>query len=353
MKLIWKTQSEYLLGKTNKFNLTNKIASFDLDNTLIITKSGKTFPINESDWKFKYDNIIEIFKKLIDNKYTIIIISNQAGIEKKKQTVEEWQTKLNKIVEMLNINIMVFCSTGQNKYRKPNSTFLNDFISNSVILNKQKSFYCGDALGRTDDFSDTDLKFAMNCRIPIKSPEKIFLNKNVGIPNINYPTINFKKFEFKFEPIDNELIIMVGFPGSGKSFLSKYISNIYNYKIINQDTIGTKIKCIKETTKFMKTNNNIIVDSTNPDIESRKIWINLANQHKYNITIIYVDTIMDISMHNNHYRNVKYNAKIVPKIAYNIYKSKFVLPNKSENINRLITFTNGTPVDPDYFKFFY
>ena len=40
-----------IIGK--KFKLKNKMACFDLDNTLIGTKSGKTFPVDiETDWKF-------------------------------------------------------------------------------------------------------------------------------------------------------------------------------------------------------------------------------------------------------------------------------------------------------------
>jgi len=37
--------------KSKDFVLSNKLACFDLDSTLIKTKSGKTFAIDENDWE--------------------------------------------------------------------------------------------------------------------------------------------------------------------------------------------------------------------------------------------------------------------------------------------------------------
>lgn len=69
----------------NKKTICQKIRDFfnqkvllcDLDGTLIETKSGKTFPVDENDWKFK-----EWIKEAIQeyNPRYIFIISNQGGI---------------------------------------------------------------------------------------------------------------------------------------------------------------------------------------------------------------------------------------------------------------------------------
>jgi hypothetical protein len=83
----WNGSGEYLEGTTKNFKLKNKVASFDLDGTIIKTKSGKKFPIDdETDWEFLYgDKTKNKIKEISeDNKTCIIIISNQASIEIKR-----------------------------------------------------------------------------------------------------------------------------------------------------------------------------------------------------------------------------------------------------------------------------
>ncbi len=55
----------------------------------------------------------------------------------------------------------------------------------------KKSFFCGDAAGRKDakhkDFSDSDLKFALNVGIEFKTPEGLFLGEveNIEVKGFN------------------------------------------------------------------------------------------------------------------------------------------------------------------------
>lgn len=67
-------------------------------------------------------------------------------------------------------------------------------------IDKVKSFMCGDALGRPSEHSDCDLKFAEAIGIKILSPEELFPFEE----NPNAST-------------SQEMIIMIGMPGSGKS----------------------------------------------------------------------------------------------------------------------------------------
>ena len=56
-----------------------KVLLCDLDGTLIVTKSGKTFPTDEDDWRFK-DGVKEAVQNY--NPRYIFIVTNQGGIEK-------------------------------------------------------------------------------------------------------------------------------------------------------------------------------------------------------------------------------------------------------------------------------
>ncbi len=67
-----------------------------LDGTLIVTRSGKTFPENENDWVFKNgikDAIIRYNPKYI------FIVSNQGGIEKGFVNEKKFRAKFHQIMK--------------------------------------------------------------------------------------------------------------------------------------------------------------------------------------------------------------------------------------------------------------
>lgn len=363
MKLKWKKTENYLEAKTENFVFKQKLAMFDLDSTLITPKIGKNgqgkgFPIDENDWKFMYDTTKKYLKKFIENDYCVIIISNQGGMSLGKQTFEVWSKKVNQICEKLNIDIYIFCSVAHNKYRKPLPTWFYEFIPQNIQdnIDRQMSFYCGDACGRKGDFSDTDYKFALNCMVKFKTPEELFNNEYEKIPKIIYPNIFSKSlFEnYEFEPLnEKEMIIMIGYQGSGKSYISSQIEKNNRYVVINMDTIKSKDKCIKMTEELLKENKSVVIDQTNPDKTTRKIWIDLAKKYSYKIRAIQMTTSFELSKHNNYYRYLMFGTKLIPTIAYNIYKSKFENPNVKEGFNEIIKTHCARPMNPMYSLFLY
>jgi len=356
MELIWKIDNDYLYSTTNDFKFKQKLAMFDLDNTLITSKRGNKFPIDENDWKFRFKNVANTIKQLDKDDYSIIIVSNQMGIATGRQSADGWMKKLNKIVKSLDTNMRVFCATSQNKYRKPSPAFFYDFIpyESRIDLDYKKSFYCGDACGRKGDFSDTDYKFAKNCLLNFKTPENLFENEKLELPKIVYPHIlKMNEQKINFSPKKKEIIIMIGYPGSGKSYVSKYINKHYDYQIVNQDTLKTLAKCKTLAESIMKNNMCLIIDATHSNKLARKCWIDMAKRHKYSVRAILMTTSAELSMHNNYYRHIKFGAQLVPKIAYNIYKSKFVDPQTSEGFKEIIKLDCGLIKDPLYFCFLY
>lgn len=68
--------------------------------------------------------------------------------------------------------MQVFVATSEDEYRKPGLGMWNLLIKSfnaKADIDIKASFFCGDAAGRKDgkhkDFSDTDLKFALNVGI--------------------------------------------------------------------------------------------------------------------------------------------------------------------------------------------
>lgn len=68
----------------------------DLDGTLIVTKSGSTFPKDKYDWQFNGD-ILKRIEKYVDDDWYIMIVSNQGGIESGKVRLNDFREKLAKI----------------------------------------------------------------------------------------------------------------------------------------------------------------------------------------------------------------------------------------------------------------
>merc|ERR1719211_482975 len=55
------------------------IAAFDLDNTIIATKSGRVFPTNFNDWRLLFEpQVQQTLKRLYyEEDYKIVVITNQ------------------------------------------------------------------------------------------------------------------------------------------------------------------------------------------------------------------------------------------------------------------------------------
>ena len=94
----WIDKKEYLYGTSNpkkaKKDGKVRMAGFDLDSTLITTKSGKTFSENSDDWKFEFNSVPRILGLLSETGYNIIIITNQGGIKGSEERMKSFQQKI-------------------------------------------------------------------------------------------------------------------------------------------------------------------------------------------------------------------------------------------------------------------
>ena len=265
-------------------DLSPKIAAFDLDYTLIKPKSGNKFPKNKDDWMFINDKVKLYLNTLNNNNYSIVIFTNQKGISRGKLSISDFYEKITKIQDDIGFEINTFISTKDDIYRKP-MTGMWDFLVKKmeVEVDYKNSFYVGDAAGRIykkrKDHSSDDLFFANNVNLHFFTPEKFFNEKDEShkVPKFNLKSNN-KDFEFNIDHRKKNMILMVGAPASGKSYVSKNYFN--NYKIINQDKLRTKNKCLEKTVEYLHNNKNIIIDNTNPTISTRKEYLNFPLTNK-------------------------------------------------------------------------
>jgi bifunctional polynucleotide phosphatase/kinase len=374
----WSETNSYLKGICNKLDELSdpvRIASFDLDDTLIHRPKGK---LSNNKWKLLDLNVCNKIADLIKNNFIIIIFTNQSSMYNGKNFDKpKWRKAIEDLVKILMSKVLdnkyyfaVYVAKTYDLYRKPNIGMwelmkidLKDEFGLNKIRISNKSFFCGDAAGRISastfkkklyprskigDFSDTDIKFALNIGIHFLTPEEFFL-KNA--PKLEYKLkgINPTKLlgqlekcsdEYEFIPRKKEMILMVGPQGSGKTeFVKKYILP-HGYVHVNQDTCKTKVKCITIAKEALEKGKSIVIDNTNPNITSRYPYISLAQDHGYkHIRAIIMNTDDIIAKHLNNVRHVYSNGQIprINNIIYNVFRKNYVKPNLSEHFDKIDT----------------
>ena len=292
--------------KIKNADLRNKMASFDYDWTIVNPKDGKTFPSSIDDWMWLYPNIPEKIKEYYNNGFMIVIFTNQS----KKWKYDQIKLVLNK----LEIPLFIVIAFNKNEY-KPNPILFNCLENKDKII-KEESFFIGDALGRKNDYSDSDKKFAENIGIKYFSPEEFFDFKG---SNFEIPNIKLSK-----KP---EIIIMVGYPGSGKTTIAKEICKDNNYIHIPSDLYKTTNKMKKVSIEFITHSKSIVFDATHSSIKKRNELVEHAKKYNYEIRCIHLTTSFDISYKRNNLRNDK---KQIPKVAYSVYKKNYEKPTEEE-----------------------
>jgi len=310
-----------------------KSACFDLDGTIITPKSNRKFPIDENDWKFIDMKMVDIINQLSD--YNIIIFTNQSGLDK-KLGLEKFKQKIVQIKQFFNQDISVIIAFGNDYYRKP-LTGMWDLLQDYSIPLKN-TFYVGDAAGRKSDHSDSDLNFAHNIGIKFILPEVLiqkYEKPNLvlsNFPDVKSSYIDIKKYvkigKLKIKQEQLELIILVGFPGSGKStFALKYY---HNYTYINQDLDKTKEKIHEKIQNAIKNTKSIIIDNTNMDAISRKKYIDMVKKSDYIIKIIIFDIPINVCQHMMYYRTNKYHVFPINIVVYRTLNKKCEYNNDGE-----------------------
>ena len=86
-----------------------KIAGFDMDGTLITTKTGKVFEVDKNDWRLLYDQMTsKVMQKLHDeDSFKIVVMTNQAGIASGKVKVNDFKEKVEAIAKALKVPLQV------------------------------------------------------------------------------------------------------------------------------------------------------------------------------------------------------------------------------------------------------
>lgn len=233
------------------------------------------------------------------------------------------------------------------------------------------SFYCGDAAGRIKkasdgkkDFSCSDRLFAMNLGLQFWTPEQHFLGSK-SIENFKLPEFNPKDIEKRMKDISEDLtrqqnfllegnpqfitltsikqevIMMVGVQGSGKSTVAReWLSKAEpGYMVLSNDALGGRDKTLAALRTNLKAGNSCVIDNTHADVETRKKFLEIANEFKVPVRAFVMTTSLNHAKHNNIYREIidtsKEHAKI-GEMLLNMFMSKYQAPTINEGFTEIV-----------------
>ncbi|XP_057664502.1 uncharacterized protein F21D5.5 [Diorhabda carinulata] len=329
-----------------------KIAAFDIDGTIIKTKSGAKFPKDFDDWVLNYNDIPQKLQILYEGGYKITFFTNQAGIGKDTTKIKNFKTKMENLVKKLSIPVQIFVALGKTKYRKPIPGMWDKLVqekNDKIDVDLKESFYVGDAAGREKnwspkkpkDHSNADRLFALNIGLKFYTPEEYFMKTKPApfrMPDFDPRSIQSDTatvFDLNFD--SPNVILLVGGPGSGKSHFCKTFLIPKGYVHINRDTLGSWQKCVKLLEESLKDKKNCAVDNTNVDRESRKRYLEVAEKFKVHCFCVVMGTSYQHCKHNLKFRELTDEIhEPVNEMVLNTLKKNFEVPALEEGFKRIV-----------------
>lgn len=289
-----------ILEPTKKVR-SKKLAVFDFDGTLVRPKEGRRFPKDQNDWEWLRPSVPDKLRQYAKEKYRLVIVTDQSKL---------WKVEMIKdVIKELKLPITVIIGM-EKTMQKPNPLlFKGEFPSFEA-----ESFFVGDAAGRPGDWADRDIQFAKNAGLTFFTPEEMF-----DKPKVPFPTISI--------PNHKEVIIMIGYPGSGKSTMVKEQLEPKGYVRIDGDSLKTGAKMIKEAEKHP--DSSIVFDATNATHERREYYIKFAKKMNLPVRCIWVTTPIEEALERVKERERQTGIHI-PNIALYRYRKVFEEPTRDE-----------------------
>ena len=282
----------------------SKFAIFDFDWTLVKPREGRRFPKDVSDWQYIRLSVPNVVRKYAKD-HQIVIVTDQSKLWKVDQ--------IKAVIADLNIEATVIIGVKEESKKPSTVLFSNTFPK----FDSSKAFYVGDAAGRKDDWADKDRIFAERLGVKFYTPEEVFeIDAIKPLSNAVKPAGN------------KEVVIMVGYPASGKSTIAKTVLEQSGYYRVDGDSLKTGKAMIKDAEKHV-TDKSIVFDSTAGTKDKRAQFIAFAKSHELPVRVFWVQTSIEQSMERNKQRASEGGNK-VPDVVFYVYRKNFETPTEDE-----------------------
>ena len=274
-----------------------QLALFDFDGTLVKAKEGRPHPLDVDDWEFRRESVPTVLKDLAA-RYRLVIVTDQS---------KPWKVdQIRAVMTHLGINPTLLIA-GSKEHYKPATVLFDQAFPRSTV-----AFYVGDAAGRPQDWSDCDKVFAERIGAPFRVPEEVF--PLAFPPPRPIPPVNGK-----------EVVILVGYPASGKTTVAKTLTG---YHRVDGDLFKTVPAMLKDARAHV-TASSIVFDCTGSTKKKRAEFIQFAKDLGLPVRILWVTTSMEVSMEQNKERAHR-GGPYVPPVAFYVYRKNLEPPTEEE-----------------------
>ncbi|KAF8623947.1 hypothetical protein AX15_006112 [Amanita polypyramis BW_CC] len=333
-----------------------KVAAFDLDGTLINSNNAAT-----TEWRWWRPNVPAKLKEVHEAGYAIVIVSNQAI---NASALKKWKQKIYLIAAALpDTPFRLFAATAKDRYRKPMPGIWYEFEriahSTGLEIDKSASFFVGDAAGRQytkgkADFASTDRKWALNIELQFHTPEEYFLqvpaHQKVVLPGFHVSTLpDLPLFTPTSKPLlppssEQEIVLFVGYPCLGKTTFFRRFFKPAGYIHVNQDDLKSRSNCVRTVRDVLKGKRSCIVDNTNRNRTTRKVYIDLAYEFNIPVRCFIFTGSIELAWHNNLYRafnlpsSIAANEparKLLPYSAFTSFLENYEEPHEEEGYSEI------------------
>ncbi len=286
---------------------TKPFAMFDFDGTIVKPKDGRPFPFNARDWQYIRPTVRSTLHSYAET-HTLIIVTDQS----KAWKVDMIHTVIADIALPMPPTVIIGVKT-----QKPSTVH----FSSVFPIVPAGSFYVGDAAGRPGDWSDRDKAFAQALGVPFKVPEEVFA----------MPAPAPAPLPLTVSPAAHrEVVILCGYPASGKSTLARNVFEPAGYHITSGDIHKTAAKMKKDALlNGIQAGKSVVFDSTAGSADKRMEFIEFARANSLPARIVWIQTPIEVAMERNKDRALAGGVN-VPAIAFYTYRKRFMHPSIAE-----------------------
>ncbi|VDM43567.1 unnamed protein product [Toxocara canis] len=136
-----------------------------------------------------------------------------------------------------------------------------------------------------------------------------------------------------------EVVVLVGYPGCGKSTFANKMAKEHGYGVVNRDTMKTWQKCVQNAKIYLQKGQSVIVDNTNGDVETRKRYCDLAKSRGVDCRCFVFTCGMEQAEHHCKYRVIIGTDAVheeVGTMVLRMFKSKYQEPALSEGFSSIV-----------------